>query len=44
LPDRAYLGFRLETQYGDPKHRAEPDDVVAYLVWCRREHAAAGFR
>jgi hypothetical protein len=44
LPDRAYLGFRLETQYGDPKHRAEPGDVVAYLVWCRREHAAAGFR
>jgi hypothetical protein len=44
LPDREYLRFRLETQYGDPDHRAEPDDVVAYLEWCRREHVAAGFQ
>ena len=36
LPDPAYLRFRLETQYGDPEHRAEPADVVAYLRWCRR--------
>ena len=35
VPDRAYLRFRLETQYGDPDHRAEPDDIVAYLRWCR---------
>jgi hypothetical protein len=44
VPDRAYMRFRLETQYGDPTHRAEPGDVVAYLDWCRREHAAGGFR
>jgi hypothetical protein len=44
LPDRAYLRFRLETQYGDPEHRAEPDDVLAYLDWCRRQDGAAGFR
>jgi len=44
LPDREYLRFRLETQYGDPEHRPEPDDLVTYLEWCRREHAAAIFR
>jgi hypothetical protein len=35
VPDREYLRFRLETQYGDPGHRIEPDDIVAYLRWCR---------
>ena len=34
-PDREYLRFRLETQYGDPDHAAEPADIVAYLRWCR---------
>ena len=40
IPDRDYLRFRLVTQYGDPSHEPEPDDVVAYLQWCRenREH------
>gem|GEM_PF-525689 len=34
VPDRAYLRFRMETQYGadgDP----EPTDVLEYLEWCR---------
>ncbi len=35
LPDRAYLGFRLLTAYGTTDHAPEPDDVVAYLTWCR---------
>jgi hypothetical protein len=35
VPDREYLRFRLETQYGDPGHPIEPDDIVAYLRWCR---------
>jgi hypothetical protein len=35
LPDREYLRFRLETQYGDPDHAVEPADIVAYLTWCR---------
>jgi hypothetical protein len=35
LPDRDYLRFRLETQYGDPEHPVEPGDIVAYLRWCR---------
>jgi hypothetical protein len=35
VPDREYLRFRLETQYGDPDHPIEPHDIVAYLRWCR---------
>ncbi len=35
LPSRAYLGFRVSTQYGDISHRLEPDDVLNYLRWCR---------
>lgn len=35
LPDPDYLAFRLQTMYGDPAHRPEPGDVVAYLEWCR---------
>ena len=34
-PDRAYLRFRLVTQYGDPTHHLDPADVVTYLDWCR---------
>ncbi|CAB4803548.1 MAG: hypothetical protein F2894_03700 [Actinobacteria bacterium] len=36
IPDRAYLEFRIETQYGS---NAEPvaSDVVSYLRWCRDE-------
>ena len=36
LPDPAYLRFRLQTAYGDATRPPAPDDVVAYLVWCRR--------
>jgi hypothetical protein len=35
LPDRRYLQFRMETQYGDAMHRPEANDVVTYLSWCR---------
>lgn len=35
LPAPAYLAFRLQTMYGRPGHRPVPDDVVAYLEWCR---------
>jgi len=35
LPSREYVAFRLQTQYGDPAHRLEPDDLVRYLRWCR---------
>jgi hypothetical protein len=35
VPSGAYLEFRLITQYGDPVHRPEPDDVLNYLTWAR---------
>ena len=35
VPSRAYLEFRLVTQYGDISHRPEPADVLNYLRWCR---------
>ena len=37
VPDRDYLRFRMVTQYGDPDHAPEPEDLVAYLRWCRQE-------
>jgi len=43
VPSGEYLRFRMVTQYGDPLHRPEPDDVVDYLQWCRRwDNAVAG--
>ena len=36
LPDPDYLRFRLQTAYGDRRVGPEPEDVVAYLEWCRR--------
>lgn len=38
VPDPGYLRFRMETAYGDAGHDPEPDDVVAYLAWCRQGH------
>jgi hypothetical protein len=35
LPDRDFLAFRLETMYGAGAAAPEPDDLVAYLRWCR---------
>jgi len=34
VPDREYLRFRLETQYGR-SDVVEPEHLVAYLEWCR---------
>lgn len=34
LPDREYLAWRLETQYGT-NGAPEAGDVVAFLEWCR---------
>ncbi len=42
LPSDAYLRFRLVTQYGDPKHRPEPVDVVNYLSWCKQWNSDEG--
>jgi hypothetical protein len=43
-PSREYLRHRLETQYGRD-HDPDPDDVVAYLEWCRQmTHLRRGTR
>lgn len=44
VPDDAYLRFRLVTQYGDGGHPPEPEDLVAYLRWCRSYRAATRLR
>lgn len=38
LPDRAYLEFRVRTQYGGSAADStalDPADVIEYLAWCR---------
>ena len=35
VPSGGYLEFRLVTQYGDPGHAWDPNDVVNYLRWCK---------
>ena len=40
LPDRRWLAFRLETQYGDPRHPPVPNDVLTWLEWARRNRGS----
>lgn len=35
VPAQGWLEFRRETQYGDPDAPLDPEDVVAWLEWCR---------
>lgn len=43
LPDPDYWRFRLETAYGGRGDQAPgPDDVVAYLRWCRGARPGRG--
>jgi hypothetical protein len=35
VPTRAYVEFRLLTQYGTNGHSPSPADVLNYLAWCR---------
>lgn len=35
VPDRDYLGFRLQTMYGDAGRDPAAEELVAYLRWCR---------
>ena len=38
IPDRDYLRFRMETQYGTAPESAnvmDADDLVVYLRWCQ---------
>ena len=33
--DPAYMKFRMVTMYGDAHARPQPEDMVAYLRWCK---------
>lgn len=35
LMDPGYLRFRLETAYGSGGGHIDPEDLVAYLRWCK---------
>lgn len=35
VPAPGYLGFRMQTAYGDADASPVPGDLVAYLRWCR---------
>jgi hypothetical protein len=43
IPDDRYLGFRMETAYGDPGRPPRPDDLVEYLEWCRRRRRSGRY-
>jgi hypothetical protein len=36
-PQRTYLRWRIATAYGDPDADLDPNDVVAFLRWRRRQ-------
>src|ERR1700738_2007303 len=38
-PDPDYLGFRMQTAYGDPDAVPSPHELVEYLEWCPRMDA-----
>lgn len=37
VPDRAWMRFRAETQYGDPDRAPDAADVVTWLEWARHQ-------
>lgn len=41
LPDARWIGFRLETAYGDPAATLAVEDFIGFLEWCRRDAARA---
>lgn len=38
LPDERYTAWRLATAHGAPGTRMEPDELIAYLEWRRKQH------
>ncbi|MEM7141479.1 MAG: hypothetical protein AAF548_10650 [Actinomycetota bacterium] len=44
VPDADMLAFRATTQYGDPRHQPEPEDLVSWLRWCKAENRRARVR
>ena len=43
-PPAAYLRFRVQTNDGAADARPRPDDVIAYLHWCRDNRLVFGSR
>jgi hypothetical protein len=39
-PSTTHLAWRRATAYGSADHPIEPDDLVAYLEWRRRQRRA----
>jgi hypothetical protein len=37
LPDKAWMAFRMETAFGDPKARPSGEDTLAWLDWCAKQ-------
>jgi hypothetical protein len=45
LPAPEYLRFRLQTAYGGEGDRdPDPDDLLAYLRWCRDQRSSQKWR
>jgi hypothetical protein len=44
LPDDRLWAFRMETAYGRPDADPSPEDVVAYVAWCRWPARPSGKR
>lgn len=41
LPDRAWLGFRMTTAYGDPAAPVDVEDLLTWLAWTDTVRAGA---
>jgi len=39
IPDPEYLRWRVTTAYGRPDITIATDDLVAYLLWCKRQRS-----
>ena len=40
VPNRAYMRWRVATAYGSADHAIDPDDLVAYLEWRKRQRSS----
>ncbi len=39
-PGRSWIEFRAETQYGHKQADPSPEDILAWLEWCRKTRRA----
>ena len=42
IPNRSYMRWRVATAYGSADHAIDPDDLVAYLEWRKRQRSSGG--